>query len=134
MQTGGKIMSQLSWLRLAQELFSKNKDYTNIPEKHAHWIVEVFDAVLNSLESIKNEACQTPAGFRWFSGQLKINPVSAFVVDKIDFIRKSKSDSAKINLLFENFPGNQNLYLLISKLLNELEKIIDSGLNRYISG
>lgn len=87
-----------------------NKSVQNL-ENSIH---AVFDAILD-------EAFQTPAGIRWFNGQLKIYQTAGL------FYRQ----------LYRNMLNNPNALINITeyqRCLDELDKIIQSGIRRYITG
>jgi len=81
------------------------------------------------LQAIYDESCQTPAGERWLKGQLKIKPVVNHFF-QIHFNRANETSS------FETFKSTnpKKIILHCKKYLRELEAIITSGKDRYITG
>jgi len=98
----------------------------SLPKENSRQIVSAIKYFLNqlteALNNIKHEAFQTPAGERWFKGQLKINKT---------INRYFNSSGQNSNLFNENY---EQIEILLKTLVIELEYIINSGKGRYITG
>jgi hypothetical protein len=107
------------------------KNLENLTEKIDMFKKENADVIVNHflplfqniLEDIKEEAFLTPAGQRWFRGQLQIyKNIHMLNENSVHMIFESKSnDFNRVLNYFKNISG-------------DLEKIIKSGKSRYISG
>ena len=81
------------------------------------------------LQTIYDESCQTPAGERWLKGQLKNRPA----VNHFFQIHFNRADDPSSLEIFKS-TNPKKIVLHCKKYLRELESIINSGKDRYISG
>ena len=130
-------MNELSGLRKTKRIYRSLKENAENPESFKQEFFCFLNAAHLVFLSAKTEAQETPAGERWFKGQLKIHPALKFF---------SESEISKSELELKNTENQETKYFLqdekglheisdlVDNYLKELEKFINSGLNRYISG
>ena len=88
---------------------------------HNQNMQDFYEALIAVIDAIENEAFLTPAGKRWFKGQLKLYPATDLFYHQWKDSSQGKSKP----------PFNIVQY---QKCMDELDKIIESGVRRYISG
>ena len=118
-------MNEIDNLNEAKACFSKA---LNAKENSQQFKVEINNFILVTtqlLNELTEEAFQTPAGKRWFSGQLKNHST-------IEYFYKELILKGNINLLKVKDDGAFKNRCI--KFLDELLLIIKSGIGRYITG
>lgn len=116
-----KISARLAELGKLLNVFSqlavKNK------EKNTELFDRFNEQLQTTLTAIKEEACQTPAGTRWYKGQLQINKMI-----------HSYFDSPEAPKKLNDAKNTQDTHFIFcTGLYKELDYMIASGKDRYIS-
>jgi len=128
-------LNELKLLERAKKRFALVKSLKSTERKNPNIYIESIRLLNTIYLSIWEEASETPAGSRWLSGQLKINPtVNTFALEILTDNKSGDTDSDRIFSLIENWAGNEDFLAICEKYLNELNEMVNSGLNRYISG
>ena len=116
-------MNEIANFNKIQITFAQFSDSKN-NEINMDKLYALMKALKLLMSEMENEALQTPAGKRWLNGQFKIHTtVNHYYVELVN----------KDRMFFKSKEINE-LKIMFKKLINELELIIKSGKNRYITG